>query len=122
MRLLRSLVPSWKFFEDVGHTPMLFFRSCEGDQVWSEWQRFHRPIQRRAWNLFFNPELNLQLAEKSVLEQAISDSSPVTLKMIGDMIESHLPAQIQSYQFKISVFDGIDSEEIYLSSEIERSL
>lgn len=122
MRLLRSLVPSWKFFEDVGHTPVLFFRVSESDQVWSEWQRFHRPIPRRAWHLFFNPELNLQLAEKSLIEQAITDSSPVSLEMIADIIQSHLPTEIHSYQFKILVFDGTESEEVYLSEEMERSL
>ncbi len=121
MRLLRSLVPSWKFFEDIGHTPILLFRSSEDGQVWDEWQRFHRPIPRHIWNLFFNPELNLQLAEKSVIEQALSDQSKVSLQMIKDMIDSRLPESLSFYQFQISVFDGTTWEEVYVSEEMART-
>lgn len=121
LRLWRSLVPSWKFFEDIGHTPVLFYRVSEQDHEWSEWQQFHHPLARKPWNLFFNPELNLQLAEKSILQQAISDQSTVSLKMIADIIDSRLPSSVQIFQFKISIYAEQDWEEVYLSEELERA-
>lgn len=70
--LLRSLFPSWKFFEDFGPVPQLWLRT-QKDQEWSEWRPCLKTPHRKWGLLFHNPELNYQLACGSLLTHFATD-------------------------------------------------
>ncbi len=65
--LLRSLLPSWRFFEDVVPGPRLWFQVAAQGQDFGPWQPALVPPQRVRFLL--NPEGNLQLAYQSLVEQ-----------------------------------------------------
>ena len=124
MMLLRSLLPSWKFFEDIGSTAILFFKMGDGG-----WKPFHHQIPRRFWHLFFNPLLNLQLAEKSALQHAVRDLTEennlgenknlVSVEIIENIVRSRVSSG-QNFQFKISILQGgADLEDIFISEICE---
>lgn len=125
--LLRSLLPSWKFFEDIGETAFLFYRTGDSTEGWSEWQSYHQDIQRKLWHLFFNPSLNLQLAEKSALQHCVRDlietenKNPVSLEIIRNLVERKTWDMGAQFQFKMSIYDGLEWQDLYISPEIERS-
>jgi len=70
--LLRSLIPSWRFFTSSAPRARLFFRLLHRHES-SPWREPGLPPPRRAWNLFVNPHENLWLARAAVLEEFASD-------------------------------------------------
>jgi hypothetical protein len=86
--LLRSLFPSWRFFENVGATPVIYFRyrtkehsSPEAFEAFTEWALLpgqevslspvSTPSLLRA--LVFNPETNLRLARTTLIEHFLAE-------------------------------------------------
>lgn len=64
VRILALLLPSWRFFDEVGHQPSLFYRySLKVEDIsraeWTEVRYSLPPIQ--LWSVCFNPQPNLQL-------------------------------------------------------------
>ena len=68
VQLLRAFLPSWKFFEDLGEVPVLYFRIKSAGQ-WTEWKKWIDPIERKWWQLIFNPQGNLNLAYGSLVQE-----------------------------------------------------
>ena len=128
--LFRSLLPSWKFFEDIGDNAVLYYKTQNStensDGSWSEWQTFHQPIVRRTWHLLFNPFLNLQLAEKSALQHAVAQLSTteseslISLKIIESMVAGKIYSGTLAFQFKIALHSEGDTEDIYTSPVVNR--
>ncbi len=84
--LLRTLVPSWRFFETAGWLPALSMR-FEGE--W-DWHPVLVPPRRGLRHLFFNPEGNLHLALQTVLERLVME--------INELPEGGtLPASSENY-------------------------
>lgn len=68
----RVLVPSWRFFEDVGHSLLLEYRSGEPNHM-GEWQNALERPAPRWYSFLFNPSGNLFLAEQSLLQRFEGD-------------------------------------------------
>jgi hypothetical protein len=87
---LRAFFPSWRFFDDVGHVPLLLVRTGPSEDALGRWQRGLGTAPRR-WNaIVLNPEANLQLAYGSLLSQLVAD--------IEEMPESDDVEELVSYQ------------------------
>jgi hypothetical protein len=73
--LLRVLVPSWRFFDDIQTVPALLVRTATRDGEFGTWQALLPPAVRHWSFPVFNPEGNLRLAEHSLLERLLMDVS-----------------------------------------------
>jgi hypothetical protein len=70
--LLRSFFPKWQFFHSLGQTPRLHYRHQTADE-WSEWRKFTPRARRSPSQLFYNPHVNLALAEQNLVELLVQD-------------------------------------------------
>ncbi len=72
--LVRVLLPSWRFFDDVQATPVLLVRLAADGAPYGAWLEL-RGAPPRAWplSLIWNPSGNLQLAEQGLLERLLAD-------------------------------------------------
>lgn len=102
----------------------MFFKTLDAEGIWSEWQAFHQPVAKKWWHLFLNPELNLQLAEKSALQHAVQDlleaedvKNPISLQIVQNIVQSHLSSEVQDFHFKISLYDGLRWEDVFTSED-----
>lgn len=73
INLFKAHFPSWKFFDDCEHTPLLFCAFLKSNGTWSDWEIILKPQKPRWYQFFFNPEINLYLAYHSLILQFISD-------------------------------------------------
>lgn len=72
--LLRVLLPSWRFFDDVAGSPTLLIRCGARGGELGPWQAVSLAAARHsAGSLFLSPRGNLALAHHTLLEQLLSD-------------------------------------------------
>lgn len=71
--LVRVLVPSWRFFDDLQVTPTLLVRVARDGEAFGEWAPVLSPPRRSILHLVWNPEGNLLLAQQSLLERLLMD-------------------------------------------------
>ena len=74
VRVVRALLPSWRFFDEIDPAPKLYYRAChEAEALPGAWLPLaFRPA--RSWTgLAFTPDGNLALARHAVLEQLLGD-------------------------------------------------
>ncbi len=142
--LFRVFLPSWRFFEDMGEVPKLYFRFGIEDGALGEWLAVEQPESRGLGSLFLNARGNLFLAGNSLVEQLLGDVAElsqagevrvsqlrktVSYRLLGRWVVWQLraradfetnKAKMTSYQFKISiVLYGALMEDLLFSS-IER--
>jgi hypothetical protein len=126
--LLRAFFPSWRFFEDLGDTPALLFRTAAEDSELGEWQPCLGKIPRRWYHLLLNPEGNRLLACSSAIQLLLSDieeadetdlealENSVSYRVIQDWVRYRIHQLVPdsapiSYQFKVLA----GSDEVLLS-------
>ncbi|RYZ09790.1 MAG: hypothetical protein EOO73_02600 [Myxococcales bacterium] len=113
--LLRSLLPSWRFFEDVEPGPELRF-CLSKDGSAGTWQPVLVPPARRGF--FLNAEGNLYLAEQSLVEQLWSELDGVTLEAAPGLTSYRLVQRLivermqpnARYRFRLVSGDSVDFE------------
>lgn len=66
---LRILLPSWRFFEDIGHKHSLWIKSISDP----EWIRIQHPAKLSPWVFIHNPDVNLRFALDSLLDLFLLD-------------------------------------------------
>jgi hypothetical protein len=71
--VLRVLLPSWRFFDDVQDTPMLLVRVAAPERPFGAWRPLLVPQARRLSHLLWNPDGNLRLAQHALLERLLAD-------------------------------------------------
>ena len=71
--LLRSFLPNWRFYHDVGQQPRIFFRYQAPNLSWSQWEMFDPRSRFSALTLFFNAKNNLRLAEQNLVDHLSAD-------------------------------------------------
>ena len=113
--LLRSLLPSWRFFEDVEPGPELLY-CVVGRGEGETWQPVLVPPSRRGF--FLNAQGNLYLAQQSLVEQLWSeldgvevDAAPrlTTYQLVQRLIAERVPERAR-YRFRLRSTDGVDFE------------
>ncbi len=76
--LFRAFFPSWKFFEDYGDVPSLFYRLSSNGDKFGDWVPCLTQPKRRLSSLLVNPEGNFYLACSSLLQQVMSELDDAT--------------------------------------------
>jgi hypothetical protein len=122
--LLRSFLPSWQFYHDVGQQPRLFFRSQVAGNPWSDWQIFVPRARFSPLNLFHNPENNLELLHQTLIDQlstdiyALPDGSKVeelVSYQLANRLVRHLlvrcDANPAAYQFEIRLVAPLSGDD-----------
>ena len=128
LRHLRSLFPSWNFFDDLGNNYELWSRICYSKNHLSPWEKcLIRKHQRTIFNLLLNSHENLRFAYQTVIEhcvQEIQDSpfiknydSSVSYNLLLKVAKKYEtqknPHSKNNFQFKITS----NGEDILLSHE-----
>src|SRR4051812_11217371 len=85
VRLLRALLPSWRFFDEIEPAPVLHVRSASPDCELGAWQAAPAPARRTLGALLLNPAGNLALAEHALLEQLVGDLAEPTVESADDV-------------------------------------
>lgn len=113
--LLRSLLPSWRFFEDIEPGPELLYCVVQDGRD-GEWQPVLVPPARRGF--WLNAEGNLYLAQQSLVEQLWSELDGVAVeaaprltsyRLVQRLIAARTPANAR-YRFRLTTNDSVDFE------------
>ena len=126
VHLLRAFFPSWRFYDDFNHLPVLSFRWRHAGGEFGEWTLCSPRPQRRLAALLVNTDGNLFLAENSLVQQLVTELQSVepeeapglvSYRLTDRLVRTRLPADGSAeYQFKLSV----DSEDVLQSPVLER--
>lgn len=113
--LLRSMLPSWRFFEDVEPGPELLYCVVQ-DGHDGEWRPVLSPPARRGF--FLNASGNLYLAQQALVEQlwseldgvAVDDAPSLTSYQLVQRLISGRMREKAHYRFRLTSPDGVDFE------------
>lgn len=121
--LLRALLPSWKFFDDAGDYPKLFYLEEAG----IEWKPVLETPPRKWRHLLCNPQGAYLLACGSLLQQLVTDleeshsgrtqslEDSVSYQLVQRLVEQTLSKKgISHYQFKICSISSLNFSENFL--------
>jgi hypothetical protein len=126
---LRPLLPTWRFFEDVGVESILHYRSGRSAEDLGPWTEYSAESSSRSLgSLFLNPVGNLELAKHALVERLVQDlpalgdelEQSVSYKLVKNLAWSLTRSSVADegfYQFKISR----DSEDVLVSPVYESS-
>lgn len=137
--LLRALLPSWRFFENITDVPLLFYRTKDLTGSFSNWKPCFKNPKRSCLGLFINTETNLHFAYGSLLQHLIHDleslhhedaidiSEIPTYKLVRNLARFKLLEQentiaTNEFQFKLSCAsqDNLEQIEDVLISATEK--
>jgi hypothetical protein len=131
--LLRPLLPTWRFFEDVGVESVLYCRSGRSADDLGPWAEYSAgPSSRSLWSLFLNPSGNLELAKHALVEGLMQDlpalgddlEQSVSYKLVKNLAWSLTRSPVADetfYQFKISRgSDEVLVSPVYGSTETKK--
>lgn len=125
--LIRALLPSWRFFEEVTEVPKLYFRLKANDYC-EPWASVLFTPKRKSDSLILNPESNLLFAYGGVLQHVIQDledaedgetfmhsvSYRLTESLVRfEVLRQALAEEGSDFQFKIStLMQGADESSV----------
>lgn len=89
--ILRVLLPSWQFFDDVAGSPTLLIRCGAKDGELSPWQTVSLASPRKTGSLFIHPRGNLALAHHTLLEHLLSDVAELDDRLDADAAADAVP-------------------------------
>ena len=123
LNLHRSLFPRWDFFDQISYTFVIEARA----QGQEQWTRFNLQAQRSIKDLFFNPHLNLILAQSNLLDHFAMDlqegsaiegqtSFRLVKQLAKNLLEEKRTAEGQ-YEFRIFA-KGKNKTEILFQSQL----
>lgn len=122
--LLRVLVPSWRFFEDICEQPSLYIRTGVSPTQMGPWRECLPVASPQVLELVSNPDGNLALACKGVLEQLLADSALMNAEQLHHSVSYRLTRQLVIYfqrpqgyfQFKLcAAWPGEEPEDVVIS-------
>ena len=136
LMLLRSLFPSWRFFDAPGEYPSLSYRVCPKPATqpgpWIECPS--PPPARGIRELAYNPAGNLYFACHTLISQLVSDlqsipdeqperitqtpSYALVRNLVSHSIRSTDPAATGTYQFKIIAHDPTQPQGAQQAEEV----
>jgi hypothetical protein len=115
LSLLRCLLPSWRFFEQLEPVPALHYRSAPSGDDWGAWRDALTVPARPASSLWLNAAGNLNFACQSLVEHLVvelddaaelgqAEHELVSYRLICALVEVRLREARQSsptlrYQF-----------------------
>jgi len=127
--LLRSLFPSWRFFEQIAELPVLRYRVARAHGDFGPWRDALVPVARTPGSLFSNARGNFALACQSLVERLSDDldqvepeSVPATVsyQLVQRLVLQRARAEAGSegarYQFQLNLPDGAEGDAFFLSA------
>src|SRR4051812_5994815 len=69
--MFRMFFPSWRFFDDIGHVPVLFYRKSTQGKEFEPWVECLNKPTRKWRTLLLNPQGNFLLACGSLLQRLV---------------------------------------------------
>ncbi len=84
--LLPVLIPSWRFFRDVGDSPRIELRGPDGGWTELTARPERLPLTTYLRRLFWNPRWNEYLFLMSLSERLVTDPSPEVLALLRDRL------------------------------------
>ncbi len=127
MKLLRVLLPSWRFFDGPIQAPELFFRIIDDSELPNSWEVcISKPPARTLRKLFVNTMDQYYLAAHSLIEYFKNDldegvDSRTSLMLIENLVRYEMNCQSyanKKIQFMLAYHDT-DSSPLYLSSVLD---
>jgi len=126
----RTLIPSWRLFENTGEIALLYFRSGENENSLSLWQERKSKLKKKNVfiRLFFNPTATIEHANQNLLyhflyeiEKSQKDFEQLkTYQLIQNLIEEENPKPW--YQFQIRSFNQKNNQqEILVTSALHQA-
>jgi len=122
--LMRSFLPSWRFYHDVGRQPRLYFRLHIAAEQWSDWTMFVPRAEFSPLSLFHNPKNNLALLQQTLVDQLstdiqrLADSSKaeqlVSYRLVNRLVRELLArgnATPAAYQFEIRLIEPLSPDD-----------
>jgi hypothetical protein len=132
-RVLRVLLPAWRFFDEPGPQLRLYCRTGSSSAALGDFHEVLLPTPSRH-GLLLAARGNLRLAYHTLLERLISDLSALEAKdadpaelvsygLVVNLVRQHLPAAVGDrgepyFQFKLSLHnapEACEEEDILLS-------
>lgn len=115
MNLVRALFPKWDFFDQVGHSLFLEYRCSESDP----WKRLVFSAKRFSLGIFFNANMNMNLASIHILEQfAMNPSNESSFKMLRGLLKYQLEEinfRYNKVQFQVVAIQSDETQIIFQS-------
>jgi len=117
--LVRVLIPSWRFFDDISESPLLLARVATLGAPFGPWFPVLPPPRRALRDLLWNPGGNLALACNALVDHLVSDLADfdesgairaeelVSYQLVLNLVRSTLAAMSQPatgirLQFKLA--------------------
>lgn len=117
--LVRVLIPSWRFFDDISESPLLLARVANPDAPFGPWLPVLHPPRRALRDVLWNPGGNLALACNALVDNLVSDLADfdesgairaeelVSYQLVLNLVRSTLAARSQPatgirLQFKLA--------------------
>jgi hypothetical protein len=131
-QLFRVLIPAWRFFDQKGDVPVLYYRTSVNGLDFSNWKNALalRP-QRNIRTLFVNGEGNAFLACHTLIEQLVDDlyeealpkdsfQESVSFRLVENLVRNRILIQESArpgtselrFQFKITTPDDLLISEV----------
>ncbi len=92
LNLIRSLFPSWNFFDQLAYTFELNYKT-QPDQ---EWRCISFQQKRNVKDILFNPSVNLALAQFNIVEHFSRDVQE--LGSISSVLDENALQKLSSYR------------------------
>lgn len=117
--LVRVLIPSWRFFDDISESPLLLARVANPAAPFGPWLPVLHPPRRALRDVLWNPGGNLALACNALVEHLVDDLADfdesgairaeelVSYQLVLNLVRSTLAARSQPatgirLQFKLA--------------------
>lgn len=121
----RLIIPSWRFYEEVGEVVELSYRTENQDTGFGPWTS---AIQVPSRGFFLNSEENLSLACKGLVGQLVCELSErrdgeekpiedtVAYRLVTELARQQAQASGGNFQFKVScISPGLEPQDYLLS-------
>lgn len=133
--LFRCLLPSWRFFDQIGVTAVLRYRQAPNGDDWGPWTDALEVPLRTAGSLLLNSAGNLHLACRSLAEHLMADLEAereaeaedergreawVSYRLVCALVEQRVrgaspPGSSLRYQFRLVEAGQGDSRPLFQS-------
>lgn len=127
MSLLRLFIPSWRFFDQIGTIPKLYYR-VKSASDYTPWVLcLEKPAGRNFFNFLLNANGNFYLTCLGLIDRLVSEEhnseiqSTVSYKLVENLVRNKVISEnsnAKSFQFKIQVKTENKVQYFLMSDEV----
>lgn len=125
----RVFFPSWKFFNEVGWVPRVYFQYGEHQEHPLNWEFLWTSVDFRPWHFFLNPKTNLNYALESICIEVVREAqlnnksleNSTAFKLLDNAVKMKIRYNKNTkpkfyYRFKVVSFDGVKPVEVLIQT------